>query len=81
MKGKSGVMEALPPWDADRLDEWAASPIPSHGERVTAQFLLAVWNPDHPWICGKFELMDAIRVWDDAHRTAFLNWASDLWWP
>ena len=80
MRGKVGVMDALPPWDAAAVDAWAAPGRPSHGERVTAQFLLAVWSPDHPWLCGKFDLMEAVRVWDHAHHDSFLKWASNPWW-
>jgi len=49
MRGRAGVMGSIPPWDAEFIDSWAFSGGPSHGERVTAQFLLMVWNPDHPW--------------------------------
>lgn len=33
---------AVPLWDADTLDRWAAGTPLSRGERVTAKFLLAV---------------------------------------
>lgn len=54
----------IDPWNADRLDTWAASGGPSHGEKCSAQFMLAVWNPDHAWRSGKFDLMEAMRIWD-----------------
>lgn len=68
------------PWDALKLDAWAASPTPSHGERCTAQFLLAVWNPYGEWASGEFDVMDALGIWDDIHRWAFIKWASAPWW-
>jgi hypothetical protein len=68
-------------WDAHTLDRWANSFTGSHGELVTARFLLAVWDPEHTWSCGRFELMEALRVWDERHRAAFLAWASNPWWP
>jgi hypothetical protein len=68
-------------WDANTIDRWAKSPTASHGGLVTARFLLAVWDPEHAWSCGRFELMEALRVWDERHRAAFLNWASNPWWP
>lgn len=68
------------PWDALALDEWAASGNPSHGERCAAQFALAVWNPDEPWRSGKFDVMEALHVWDLHHHRAFLDWAADPWW-
>lgn len=45
-------------WDAVALDRWATTPI-SHVERVTAQFLLAVWAPDTKWKAGGFDVMEA----------------------
>jgi hypothetical protein len=68
-------------WDANSFDRWAGETPLSHGELMTARFLLAVWDPDHAWLCGRFDLMKALRVWDEKHREAFLAWASDPWWP
>jgi hypothetical protein len=68
------------PWDATSLDSWASSGIPSHGELVTARFLLAVWNPNENWTSGRFDVMDALSVWDESHREMFLDWAADPWW-
>jgi hypothetical protein len=68
-------------WDANTLDRWAAETPLSHGERVTAQFLLAVWDPNHSWACGKFDLMEALRIWDNDHHAAFLTWVKEPWWP
>jgi hypothetical protein len=68
------------PFDADEFNRWAQGPV-SHGERVTARFLLAVWDPVIEWEAGKFDLMEALRIWDPPHREAFLAWASDPWWP
>jgi len=67
-------------WDANVLDRWAADSAVSHGELVTARFLLAVWDSDHDWRCGRFDVMDAMRVWDARHREAFLRWAGRPWW-
>ena len=69
------------PWDANALDQWAAETPVSHGELVTAQFLLAVWDAASAWRCGRFDLMEALRAWDDQHRAAFLTWVGDPWWP
>lgn len=71
----------VPLWDADTLDRWAAETPLSHGERVTARFLLAVWDPGPSWLCGRFDVMEALRIWDDEHRAAFVAWAEDPWWP
>lgn len=69
------------PWDANVLDQWAADTPVSRGQFITAQFLLTVWDPANAWRCGRFDLMDAMRVWDGQHRSAFLAWANDPWWP
>lgn len=70
----------IEPWDSLALDRWACGPI-SDGERVTAQFLLAVWDAGGQWNSGQVDLMGALRLWDPPHREAFLAWASDPWWP
>jgi hypothetical protein len=75
------VLDELKPFDAPAFDRRASGGL-SHGERVTAQFLLAVWDPDYDdWQCGRFDVMEALRVWDEPHRAAFLDWARDPWWP
>ena len=72
------VFDDLHPWDADKLERWARKA--SHGEQVSAQFILAVWDPSHEWQCGRFDAMEALRVWDEEHRAAFLSWAANPWW-
>jgi hypothetical protein len=67
-------------WNALAFDDWAVSGI-SYGERIAAQFLLAVWDPNEEWKCGKFDVMTALRKWDDDHLGAFIVWAKDPWWP
>jgi len=62
------------------LDVWAASGVPSHGELCTARFVLAVWDPSGDWRSGRFDVMEALGVWDLAHRQVFLKWAADPWW-
>jgi hypothetical protein len=85
----SALVQSLPairgapgacPWDAVALNDWAASGVPSHGELCTARFVLAVWDPSAEWRSGRFDVMDALGVWDIAHRSAFLKWAADPWW-
>lgn len=73
--GKPGAS----PWDALILDRWAASGIPSHGERVAAQFVLGVWDPRANWSCGQFDVFEAMRIWDCKHQAAFLEWVSRPW--
>ena len=33
------------------------------------------------FLCGPFDVVDALSTWDAAHRAAFLAWAKDPWWP
>jgi hypothetical protein len=77
LQGAPGIS----PWQPIKLDDWAASGKPSHGEIVTAQFLLAVWNSGDEWKAGRFDLMEALAVCDLSHHRAFLHWAIDPWWP
>lgn len=81
MKGQAAIGQELPPWDANFVDSWAASEAPSSGQRVTAQFLLAVWDPKQEWKSGRFDIMNALKIWDEKHLEAFLAWASAPWWP
>ena len=67
-------------WNAVALDHWATEGRLSHGERCSVQFLLSVWDPNFAWKSGAFNIMEALRVWDVAHRQAFLGWAADPWW-
>ncbi len=82
--------ELIDPWiwerpgvlgTADVLDDWLASGAPSHGARCAGQFVLSLWNPNHPWKSGKFDLHEALKIWDDEHLHAFLNWARAPWYP
>lgn len=68
------------PWDADVFDVWAAGANLPHGTRCTARFVLAVWDPNHQWRAGAFDLMEALRVWDERHHRSFLAWAEAPWW-
>jgi hypothetical protein len=60
-------------WDANALDEWAQ--VASHGEKLTAQFVLGVWNQWEEWQCGRFDVIAAYGVWDAEHWAAFRTWA------
>jgi hypothetical protein len=68
------------PWNPKKLDGWACGPAPGHGAKHAARFVLAVWNNDADWQCGKFDGVEALSIWDDAHRSVFLAWAVNPWW-
>ncbi len=70
----------IDPWHPGELNRWATGPA-SHGERHAARFLLSVWDPSIEWEAGRFDVMEALRVWDMPHRAAFLRWAAEPWWP
>lgn len=54
----------------------------STGERHAVLFLLNVWNPAYAQEMGwRFEAVDALGMWDDGHRTAFLAWAQHPFFP
>lgn len=75
MRGARGI----DPFDPQVLNRWASGGA-SHGERVTATFLLAIWDRSTDWEAGRFDLMEALEVWPPSHREPFLRWASDPWW-
>lgn len=60
----------------------------SSGEKQTVFFLLSVWNPE--WAADNadvaatdpiFNVHEALGIWDQEHRMAFVKWAKDPWWP
>ena len=76
LRGARGV----DPFEPEELNRWAVGGA-SHGERVTASFLLAIWDSSTEWETGRFDVMEALRVWPPSHREPFLRWAADSWWP
>ena len=75
--GRPGVR----PWDPDALDAWADENGMTATELYAARFILHVWDGKHAWKCGPFDLVDALDFWDETHRTAFVSWVLDPWWP
>ncbi len=68
-------------WDGRRFQAWAKEKLLSSGERHAARFVLFVWNPRTRWSIGKFKLEDALGIWDDGNRRAFVEWVRRPWWP
>ena len=66
------------PWNALELDRWAESGTTSSGERQAARFVLSVWNR-HDW-GKKFNMADAVNVWDEKNLKAFQAWVNDPWY-
>lgn len=82
-------------FDARAFFAWASSTNMSHGEYCVVQFLADVWNGNdckklngsstkaRERVMGvaKFDLHEALGVWDSGHRAAFLAWAKEPWFP
>ena len=50
------------------------------GAHHAARFILAVWNNDAEGTCDRFDVIEALAIWDEEHRAAFLAWAKNPWW-
>lgn len=72
---------AVLPFDALVLNKWARSGAPGHGGLCAARFVLSVWDPRQKWSSGKFDLHEALSIWDEGHQKAFVTWARSPWWP
>lgn len=68
------------PWNAVKLDAWVAVSRPSLEQRYAALFLLSIWDVQSEWRSGRFDIMNALLVWDYRHREAFFSWARNPWW-
>lgn len=68
------------PWNPREFDRWACGPAPGHGAKHSAHFVLAVWNNNIDWRCGRFDVVEALSIWDEAHQAAFLAWCAKPWW-
>lgn len=67
-------------FDGEVMDAFRAGQL-CHGAQCAFRFIGSVWNPTAKRKCGRFDLHDAMGVWDDEHRAAFIAWANDPWWP
>jgi hypothetical protein len=85
----------IDPFVPEELDRWACSGAPGHGGSCAARFVLSVWSGGTgaldvgkkrgdrvwAWKARRFDLHEALGVWDHAHRSAFIAWARAPWWP
>lgn len=74
-RGRGGVR----PFDSEAMD--AEGGVASSGELHVIRFLLGVFNSGVEWKSGRFDLIRAYDVWDEAHRRAFVSWAQEPFWP
>lgn len=87
--------DGIEPWDSLTLLRWGLSG-KSHGEALAAKFVLSVWNSttdweeiarDHEIITepdrhfSRFDIYEAMGVWDHEHVTAMLAWLQLPFWP
>ena len=83
------------PWDSMRMLAVACGGA-SHGALCAARFVLSVWNCATDWDkeaheagiltdeedrLRRFDVFEALGVWDFEHHEAFLTWARDPFWP
>jgi hypothetical protein len=86
--------DGIEPWDVDRLVAWLCGPAPSHGALLAGRFVLGVWNPTSDWIelarerqlegadkLTRFDVLEAVSVWDDEHMAACVRWMQAPFWP
>jgi hypothetical protein len=87
-------MPGAAPWDAELVLQWLCRGSQSHGEALTARFLLGVWNSHADWVheaaslgyvmpaaAKRFDVIEAAGVWDAAHLAAFASWAREPFFP
>lgn len=75
------LADGVKPWNALRFARWVRSAAPGHGARCAGKFLLSVWSPYTRWKACRFDLHEALGVWDPEHQAAFLAWVRAPWWP
>jgi hypothetical protein len=65
-----------PQWMEAHVEESADA-----GSRASAKFVLDVWNAHQPTRQARFDLIEAMRVWDNDHRNAFDEWVNGPVYP
>lgn len=63
------------------LEQLGRSAESGNGVKHAIRFALSIWNSGFDWECGRFDLIAALKAWDDAHRAAMREWLADPWWP
>lgn len=77
--GFAGIVPAhiLADFDASAFDQWASSTPISKGELIIARFVLGVWDSYVEWQCGKFDLFEAVGIFDSGNRQVLYEWVKD----
>ena len=84
-------MPGTVPWDQKKFARWGSGPAATSGSRQAAAFVLSVWNGSQPedggwwneapYHVGRFDVVEALAVWDAHHRNAFVGWCLQPFWP
>lgn len=82
------------PWNQDLFLKWLCSTGLSHGELLAARFVLGVWNASTDWAelareeghpfpenAARFDLHEAMGIWDRTYVNAMLQWIELPFWP
>ena len=83
------------PWDSNEFLAYAVSGVLCHGEVLAAKFVLGVWNCSADWEklaqekklikpgehFSRFDLFEAMNVWDQEHIAAALAWIELPFFP
>ena len=73
----------ITPWNPDEIAEVAKEMIlyaNCEAIRASSQFILGVWDCDRKWPCGRFDVLWAMRHWNDEDQQAFRSWCAAPWW-
>jgi hypothetical protein len=87
--------DGVEPFEVERFARWLCSGAGGGGAIRAGRFVLHVWNPnaDHRELgrelgleaadgcLAPFNVSDALGVWDEEHRRAFLAWCEAPFWP
>jgi hypothetical protein len=78
----------IDPWNPRTFVSWVCSQTLSPAGEHAARFVLEVWGPTADWRRvmerlgigserrGLFDLVEALRRWDEVHQAAFATWAA-----
>ncbi len=69
----------IQPWDAEALDRWAAQPNRDPAARAAAQLALGFADSGRAWTCGRFDLWEALTIWDCDHGSPFVAFLQHCW--
>ena len=69
--------DGVAPFEPRVLEKWACASATNDYARHAACLVLHLYNARTPWKIGRFDVLQAMRAWDDDHRLAFLAWVKE----